>query len=794
MISVSRTIFLIFTLFVCFSYSSQAAVSSQDHTQANVDFQVDVESDALHSTRMSVSIQAATARNSESQIIDNYAEGEMPAPVTIAPGYPELPMVTRTLLVHPTAGVHLTINEVRSEIEDGFQPFIVPNDNYIDGARSGEPCEAFLSHDGFWPPEAVSIGKPVIMRGNRLVQVTIYPMQYNHETGQVRYNKQVDFDLDYSGEGYNAVSNPDFSTSSTYALRALRSIVDNPERIPRRDDVVTGSYLLIYPDGDGVREALEPLIEWRKRQGHKVILEEVNNGASANTVLGLIEDHYFVDEGEPVEFVALVGDPSTGIKISNSGTWGGAYGVDAQYALIDGDDDVPDIVLGRISVNDIDDLENVVRKIVGYESTPLAYVARDEDGDLLYEDPADWWTNRASVVAGHVGNGLGSVLVAKYVRKELLNAGYSHVSHWYHNEDYEITGDQPFLRRAFDPDEEDGRIGWFQYRAYQYMNSLDVSVLDNLENTDGPWPPVVAVSCNTGDFVGTDGHTEHIFRSEGGGVAAIGTCSPGTHVQFNNINAAGVFKGVFKDKLWAFGWGMNMGKIELWKAYDGFNYNYNFQDFIHWNNLMGDPATHVWTGTLSQIEVFHKESLALGESEFKVLVVNSDTDSPVEGAYVCLYKAGEDDVNELQLMAFTDAEGVANFQIPPDALSDGELMVTVTKHNHAPYLEEIDVGNVDYYIGAGDYAISDNQNDAPNPGDELNLTISLVNYGEDTAEGNYTASLISLSDYAVVTSDPAELDPLPDPGDDIDFEAMVTLDTSVPNGEVMLFDIKIMDG
>ncbi len=683
-------------------------------------------------------------------------------PSTMTEGWPSLPMVSRAVLVPPTGGINIELKHVDCRIEDGLQPAIVPPlDGSPDLNLTGEPAEEFLAYDGFWPPEPVMVSEPAILRGHRIVQVTTCPVQYNPATGETRFNDRIEFDLVYGGEGRNEVLNPERPRPSRYVNRILQTLVVNPPE-PSRDDLLSGSNLYIVPDVNDVDEALEPLLEWRRRQGHKVVVEHVSNNAGQNTIDDLIEEAY-EDWDTPVEFVALVGDATTPIRVPAASV-NGDYG----YALIEGNDPLPDVAIGRISVGGLSDLRRVVNKLVSYEVSPPL---NDRS-----------WFLQGAVVAGYVHNGLGTVLVAKYVRKELLDLGFEEVRHWYHNEDGDIGGNQPFVTQCFD-----WGISIFHYRAYQAMNHLSQGVITSLPNTEGPWPPVLAISCNTGDFVSTNGCTEAFLRSRGGGVGAIGTATPGTSVQYNNIMSGGVWKGIYKDRLYAFGWGLNMGKYELWRSYHNFDNSYS--NFMDWNNLMGDPGTHIWTGDPREMNVTHETELALGANRLTVRVEDEEEETAIPEALVCLYQP-----DNLHLTAYTDKDGIAEFILPTDDLEEGDLMVTVTKHNHLSYIEETIISEHDYFLGVEEWSIEDDEDGIPNPGESVELTLELANLGTEVPEGPVTVTVEALSAWVIVTSNPVEIEDIPEVGESVQVDVEVDIDDSAPDGEIILLAVNAADG
>jgi len=672
-------------------------------------------------------------------------------------GWPDLPFIARCVLIPPQSDVRLEIGSVVSRIEQGLNPVIAPREVNGEYEHVGEAA-AFQQQEGFWPPEPLALGEPAILRGYRLINFRYYPMQYKRATGEMKFNDRVDFNLVYNGIGENIIAEPESRLSSVYAYRAVAQLVENPPEPPGRDDLQSGSYLYIVPNVNGVANAVAPLIEWRWRQGHRVSVETVQNQPGSGTIANLIDVYYESDD--PVEFVALVGD-ATGAICLNAASGNGDY----QYSRMD-NDPLPDVAIGRISCDNVGTLERVVNKLVSYESDP-------------YMNNTEWFKHGA-VVAGHVGNGMGTVFVAKYVRKELLNIGFTEVRHWYHSgpgADGEIRGNQPFVTDC---------ISWgvsvLHYRAYMNMNGLNRNIIYNMNNTRGRWPAVLAISCATGSFVGGDAHTEVFFKARGGGIGAIGTATASTSPPYNNMMSGGVWKGIYKDKLYAFGWGLNSGKYGLWRAYHGFDGRYS--NFMDWNNLMGDPGTHIWTDIPVIVTAEHPDEFPIGSNHFTIRVVEEEEEESVADAVVCLYKE-----DELHLTHCTNDEGIVEFYIDPEALSEGELMITVTKHDHKAYLAEIDVVEPEYYLGISEWDVDDDENGESNgdddgdanPGETIELTVTYKNLGNQVPEGDGTIILESLSPWAEVISDPVEFDEAPAVGDSAQALFVVEINPACPD-------------
>jgi len=414
----------------------------------------------------------------------------------------------------------------------------------------------------------------------------------------------------------------------------------------------------------------------------------------------------------------------------------------------------------------------MANKLVSYESDP-------------YMEDTDWF-KQGGVVAGHVGNGLSTVLVAKYARRTLLDIGYDEVRGWYHNEQGEIGGNQPFITQTFE-----WGVSAFIYRAYQHMNRCPLHVLQNLPNDDGRWSMVIAISCNTGDFTNGTGYSETWFRAAGGAIAAIGTATPQTSPPYNNMMAGGTFKGIYKVGHHNPGWGLCHGKNELWHAYNGFDGRY--MGFMEWNNLIGDPGTHLWTDIPLLISVEHDETFALGQSRYVVQVNDEEEGNPIENALVCLYKP-----EEIHLTAYTNDEGEVVFHIPHDALEEGEMMVTVTKHNVKPYLGSVEIEENELFLGAEAWEIDDDEqgdgDGIANPAEEITLTIDLMNFGTDVPEGEISVTAESLSPLAVITSEPVVLQESPAVGESAEIDATIEINPTAPDATEVLITFTVENG
>ena len=121
-----------------------------------------------------------------------------------------------------------------------------------------------------------------------------------------------------------------------------------------------------------VLAAVEPLADWRRRQGYNVeVVTTATTGSSNSAIKAWLTAEYNAAE-PPLEFVTLVGDANGSVAIPTfNETTSGYYGEgDHDYTTLDGTDVLADAHIGRLSARSVSELQGIVAKILGYERNP----------------------------------------------------------------------------------------------------------------------------------------------------------------------------------------------------------------------------------------------------------------------------------------------------------------------------------------------------------------------------------------------------------------------------------------
>ena len=416
-----------------------------------------------------------------------------------------------------------------------------------------------------------------------------------------------------------------------------------------------GGYVYVVPADDDVLEIMEDLIEWRRLQGFNVIVyilpDRLEGGISGDQLAANLIDMH--NEGQPIEYICLVGD--TGGEFIVPTTIHGTS--DYHFSLLEGDDPLPDAAVGRLSYNSFGELRRMVTKILNYEREP-------DIGNM-------GWLRRGAVIAGNEISGISTILVSKWARNQMLSHGYTNVDTLWYTMGNSV---EESFRRSIN-----SGVSYISYRGWTGLEDFTPREAGRLANRS--LPVALLLGCSTGNYSGRGaGYTEALLRAEGGAIGAIGNATLQSRVNYNNALMAGFFKAVLDDGAYRLGWILNRAKLELFATYGAVGRE-NVISHAYWTNLMGDPATIIWTGIPRQVEIEIADVVMIGSDPIEVSVTHNNV--ALAGARVGLYK-----VDEFIAAGYTDEDGIVRFSYPPLEISAGEGFFTVTGDRILPITTE----------------------------------------------------------------------------------------------------------
>ncbi len=419
-------------------------------------------------------------------------------------GAPELPTVNRSVELPADAEMELSV--VSSTFDEITGVDIMPSKGIL--LRSVDPDQvayefgAEYQTNAFYPGELATLGKPYILRDRRGVVVKLAPFQYNPVTRTLRVYRRIELALRKVGPGKVNV----LTTSRRRPSRAFSAIYDHHFL---NNDAPKATAVPFIEEGDMLIIAhdewlanVQALVEHKNSVGISTTAVGVSTiGNDATSIKNYIQSIY--DNGG-LAYVLLVGDVSQVATIMTSGWAGGAS--DPSYSKLAGDDDYPDILIGRFSAESAADVDTQVARTIDYEAnaaTTMDWFKKGvgigssegpgDDGELDYE---------------HIDN----------IRTDLLDYAYTVV-----DQNYEPDDSNSALTTSL----EEGR-GIINYCGHgdigEWVTSgfknADVNALTN----DNMLPFVVSVACNVGEFNSGTCFAESWLRASNGDAAtgAIG--------------------------------------------------------------------------------------------------------------------------------------------------------------------------------------------------------------------------------------------------------------------------------
>ncbi|HDQ99724.1 MAG TPA: T9SS type A sorting domain-containing protein [candidate division WOR-3 bacterium] len=627
-------------------------------------------------------------------------------------GAPALPVYRRLVEVPHGAVVSLT---ARPGEVTRYEPARVLLPVQFPVPKSGPAPEFALdeklyAQDGWYGEIGARLVEAGVMRGHRLVLVEITPARYNPVQGVLELAQGVSVQMNWIGADWGQTRARAERYDNTVFRNRLAGVTVNHGDFgfSPPPDLPVG-YLIIVPDD--WEENVRPLAEWRRRRGHHVFVRNLSQvgGGAANTVRNFIKDAYD-NWPVPPSFVLLVGDVDRIGHFTGQGT--GSPPTDLNFALLDGDDYLPDLDLSRASLANAAQLDTFVHNVITYEQA----------GGTGGRD----WLNRAYFIAS---NDAGFHQVAEathaHVMQKLRGYGLECDSLWlYYNQGTPIA-------EAINA----GRA-WVTYSGHGSTTSwadpspsFGIPAVRNLTNVD-MIPYVQTYACVSGDYTYGECFSEAWIRNGRRGALAHIASSVNSYWTEDDTLERRVYDCMFDSSFhWIMG-GYNRAKLIY---FEQMGHSGMTRRYLEMYNLMGDGAIDVYAGVPRTLSVSYPPVIPMGSYPLTVRV--SEGKNPVRNALVGV--TARDDTT-LFAAGYTDASGEVTLVIHttvPDS-----VFVTVTGHNLEPHLGAcLALPSSGPYVMYLNHVVDDsaggNNDGIVNPGETINLPMWVKNWGSAPAVG-----------------------------------------------------------
>ncbi len=628
-------------------------------------------------------------------------------------------------------------------------------------AKFVEPNQKVYKSMNEYPTKLIEFVGTGSMRGYRIAEILVYPLQLIPATKKLKLYTKIDISIELMKQ---KMSNTKYRNISPEIKKIVKSLVVNPENVGAYYNMPlpAGGYEHVIITKSLLVEHFESLAQWKTSKGIKSVIrttEWINANYTGRDLQEKIRNFLKIaaqDSG--LIWVLLGGDtdhnpmntvvPSR-IAYAMTCEAGGPLDEDSlhsdlYYSDLDGtwdannnyifgemDDSVdlyPDIFVGRAPVRDSSEVQTFVNKTIKYENSPPPGYLDDAlfMAEILWANP---YTDAAVAK-----NMIGELFPAEFnIQKLYESLG---------NENRDsVIGAMNSGRALLN---HDGH-GWIGYMGIG-TDGLGNSDMDALTNGDAQGI-FYSIGCWCGAF-DYDCIAEHWVRNpNGGGVAFIGNSrygwgSPGNPgFGYSDKIDEKFFYNLFKNNETHIGITLAHTKMD-YIAYS------RTENVFRWHqyqlNLLGDPELNIWTDTPDGLlQANYPESLIVGESKFKISVTHNSL--PVNEALVCCNKD-----SEVFETAYTNQAGEAIFTVSPT--SSGSLLVTISYPNYYPHKGEVIIFSTGTCPGYYSHTIADSgDNGEINPGELIDLTITLKNYGTEQASG--LNALLQINDSYVTLLD-----------------------------------------
>lgn len=605
-------------------------------------------------------------------------------------GSPSVPVMNRLIEVPVGAELSVTVTSQDSEVHDLAQAGITAplfprqppqpkNGEVIPFAYEASSYTAA----GYQEESLVSIEEVGVLRHTRLALLKVAPVAYDPVKGkiEVRNNLRITVSLKGADLAKTAKMKRDFASPYFDGLMKQTLVPASIQKLSKSTGAAP-CYLIV--SDRQFETQLEPFIRWKSEKGFDVVTAYTDTvGTESEAILAHIKALYndAADDHAPPSFVLFVGDVAQVKPFQGrSGGWS-SHVTDLYFTTMTDGDNLPDILYGRFSANNAEELAPQLAKTLEYEKFQMA-------------DPS-------------------------FLEKVVLIAGwdYSHTREWgwpqikygtkfFFKPERGIKEATEFLTTSSDQFSADiiakvsAGAGFVNYTAHGSQTSwadpgFEISDIESLGN-EGKYPLVVGNCCVTNSFqiekcfgeawlraagrgaIGYIGGSNNTYWDEdlwwGNGYYAIAHPNENGDAPTMEETGEGGYEAAFDGQHYTNGAMVLAGNIAVEASTTS-------RKLYYWEiyHLMGDPSLAVYWGLPTDNAVEHPDTVSAKAGTFTV--------KAAPGSLVALTVDGK-----LIGSAFAGAEGQAELSIQGLPAS-GTATIVATGKNLKPYTGTIAIGD-----------------------------------------------------------------------------------------------------
>ncbi|MDY0151614.1 MAG: C25 family cysteine peptidase, partial [Candidatus Cloacimonas sp.] len=471
---------------------------------------------------------------------------------------------------------------------------------------------SILSHErsagkytaALYPANSALISEPQVIRDFRVITVNIYPFQYDQQTGQLIVKQSMDLRIDFNNDPAWGDVAPPTAYSQAFEPIYKGLIINYEAAINRTLSYTNPRMLVIYGNfSDPIYLAkVNEYVAWKKQKGFVVnSVSTATTGTSNTAIKTYIQTQYDNVSTRP-DYIVLIGDSGSGsMQVPTYGTY-----TDYYYTWLNGGDSLGDVIIGRISVENTDQMIIYMAKVASLEKNLNLNTAS--------------WLNKMVLVGDTAHSGISTIYTSEYIEDiaSAVNPAYTYT------EEFNGSPSNSNVNTAIN----NQGVAFYNYRGYIGMSGWP-SYISQLSNQYKLFHAVI-ITCATGNFSGGDATTETVVRQGtaanlGGAITAIGMATSSTATPQNNCLDAGIFHSIYSWGARDMGTAMLYGKLYLNAVY-GTSAPTEAANFAAYCNLIGDPTAEVYVGIPSTFNVSAPASIPSGASNVEITVRNANNE------------------------------------------------------------------------------------------------------------------------------------------------------------------------
>jgi len=459
-------------------------------------------------------------------LIDNERYYQIYAPEFHSPlmkGDPDLPVITKSFIIPENSDY--TVRVIEERFTDHTIP-VAPSLGSISRNHSWNDVQIVFSdtysRNSFYPTETVINGETYHIRDIKGGNIQICPFKYNPVTNTLRAYSYLKVEISFPGNDLRGNSNIDKKTVNNHFYPLIKhkfvntdyyvrneSESSRQEAGPSRSLDETAAKMLVICCDSFVTEMRNFIIHKNNMGLPTTMVKMSDVGTTADHLKTYIQNAYNADNN--LTYVLLVGDSAQiptpymryfdKIKSGDSLFYYGAS--DPIFSLVDGNDNYPDIVIGRFSAETKSDVRTMVDKVILYENQLESNWFHKGIGiaDSLSMDIYSLeYNGYTTLMHGYFEANWQHMRI---IRSNLLLGHYSSVLEYY-------QGNQNLLDAPGEPDIADiidsinAGVSLINYTGHGFVDRWETSDFKNsdvlsLENQD-KLPFVFSVACSVGEF------------------------------------------------------------------------------------------------------------------------------------------------------------------------------------------------------------------------------------------------------------------------------------------------------